>query len=77
LKLKARIKKIGNNLVMIMPKSAIWVTGLHDGDVLEIDIKDENMFVARKLDNIQYIDTKDMDLYGKQVVLVTKEPLIT
>lgn len=49
MKIKARIKKIGNNLVMTMPKSAIWVTGFSEGEILEIDVKGDNMIISRKL----------------------------
>jgi antitoxin component of MazEF toxin-antitoxin module len=40
---------MGNNLVMTMPKSAIWVTGFREGEILEIDVKGDNMIIARKL----------------------------
>jgi hypothetical protein len=40
---------------MTMPKSAIWVTGFSEGEVLEIDVKGNNMIIARKQDNFRHI----------------------
>jgi antitoxin component of MazEF toxin-antitoxin module len=65
---------MGNNLVMTMPKSAIWVTGFSEGEVIEIDVKGENMIIARKPDTARYIKTQALEMLGKKQE--KKEPLI-
>ena len=60
MKLEARIKKIGNNLGIIIPGSAVLGTGLCEGDVLEIHVKEGNIIIISNLDVLDY-----PDLYSK------------
>ena len=66
---------MGNNLVLTMPKSAIWVTGFLEGEVLEIEVKGENMIIARKFDNVRYSDSRDLNVGVRKPM--TKETLIS
>jgi antitoxin component of MazEF toxin-antitoxin module len=62
MKLETRIKKIGNSLGLIIPGSAVLGTGLCEGDVLEIHVKEGNMIIFSNLDVLNY-----PDLYSKIV----------
>lgn len=54
MKLETRIKKIGNNLGIIIPGSAVLGTGLCEGDVLEIHVKEGNIIIMSNLDVLDY-----------------------
>jgi hypothetical protein len=54
MKLETRIKKIGNNLGIIIPGSAVLGTGLCEGDVLEIHVKEGNIIIFSNLDVLDY-----------------------
>lgn len=58
MKTKARIKKMGNKVTMIVPSFAVWAFGLSDGDVLELEVKGDYMVIARKLEHVKYIDSE-------------------
>ena len=60
MKLETRIKKIGNNLGIIIPGSAVLGTGLCEGDVLEIHVKEGNIII---ISNLEVLDFPD--LYSK------------
>jgi len=62
MKLETRIKKIGNSLGIIIPGSAVLGTGLCEGDVLEIHVKEGNIIIISNLDVLNY-----PDLYSKIV----------
>ena len=60
MKLETRIKKIGNNFGIIIPGSAVLGTGLCEGDILEIHVKEGNMII---ISNLEVLDFPD--LYSK------------
>jgi len=60
MKLETRIKKIGNNLGIIIPGSAVLGTGLCEGDILEIHVKEGNIII---ISNLDVLDSPD--LYSK------------
>ena len=62
MKLETRIKKIGNNFGIIIPGSAVLGTGLCEGDILEIHVKEGNIIIISNLDVLNY-----PDLYSKIV----------
>jgi antitoxin component of MazEF toxin-antitoxin module len=64
--LETKIKKFGNKLVIILPKSAIKKAELIAGDHLEINIRGRNMTIARIESSPKKIieDVKD-DIYSK------------
>ena len=72
IKLKTRVRKADNKLMISFPSSAIWALGLREGDVLELDIQGEDVIMTRKLDHVQYIDKSNVDLYKVQVESLTR-----
>ncbi len=60
MKLETRIKKIGNNFGIIIPGSAVLGTGLCEGDILEIHVKEGNIIIISNLEVLDY-----PDLYSK------------
>ena len=56
MKLETRIKKIGNNLGIIIPGSAVLGTGLCEGDVFEVHVKEGNIIMISNLDVLDYPD---------------------
>jgi antitoxin component of MazEF toxin-antitoxin module len=60
MKLETRIKKIGNNFGIIIPGSAVLGTGLCEGDILEIHVKEGNIII---ISNLEVLDFPD--LYSK------------
>jgi antitoxin component of MazEF toxin-antitoxin module len=60
MKLETKIKKIGNNFGIIIPGSAVLGTGLCEGDILEIHVKDGNIII---ISNLEVLDFPD--LYSK------------
>ena len=57
MKLETRIKKSGNNLGIIIPGSAVLSTGLCEGDVLEIHVKEGNIIIISNLYALDYPDS--------------------
>ena len=58
MKLETTIKRIGNRLGIIIPRSAITNAGLKEGDVLAIHIHGKNMIITREhhlLDALDHI----------------------
>jgi antitoxin component of MazEF toxin-antitoxin module len=51
---------MGNKVTMILPSFAVWAFGLSDGDVLELEVKGEYMVIARRLENVKYIDSEKL-----------------
>ncbi len=62
MKLEIRVKKIGNSLGILIPGSAVLGTGLCEGDVLEVHVKEGNIIIISNLDVLDY-----PDLYSKIV----------
>ena len=60
MKLETRIKKIGNNFGIIIPGSAVLGTGLCEGDILEIHVKEGNIIIISNLEALDF-----PDLYSK------------
>ncbi|RLI47841.1 hypothetical protein DRO61_07340 [Candidatus Bathyarchaeota archaeon] len=60
MKLETKIKKIGNNFGIIIPGSAVLGTGLCEGDILEIHVKEGNIII---ISNLEVLDFPD--LYSK------------
>ena len=60
MKLETKIKKIGNNFGIIIPGSAVLGTGLCEGDILEIHVKEGNIIIISNLEVLDY-----PDLYSK------------
>jgi antitoxin component of MazEF toxin-antitoxin module len=56
MKLETRIKKIGNNFGIIIPGSAVLGTGLCEGDILEIHVKEGNIIIISNLEVLDYPD---------------------
>ena len=49
MKLEIRVKKIGNSLEILIPGSAVLGTGLCEGDVLEVHVKEGNIIIISNL----------------------------
>jgi antitoxin component of MazEF toxin-antitoxin module len=60
MKLETKIKKIGNNFGIIIPGSAVLGTGLCEGDILEIHVKEGNIIIISNLEVLNF-----PDLYSK------------
>jgi len=56
MKLETKIKKIGNNFGIIIPGSAVLGTGLCEGDILEIHVKDGNIIIISNLEVLDFPD---------------------
>ena len=56
MKLETTIKRIGNRLGIIIPRSAITNAGLDEGNVLSIHINGKNMIITRELNILDVLD---------------------
>ena len=56
MKLETTIKRIGNRLGIIIPRSAITNASLDEGDVLSIHINGKNMIITREHNKLDVLD---------------------
>ena len=59
MKTVARIKKVGRKVTLIIPNFAVQAFGLNDGDILELEVKKGSIRIAKKLDDVKYIDSEN------------------
>ena len=57
----ARVKKAGKKVTLIIPNFAAQSIQIEDGDILELEVKKGYLLIAKKIDNVKYIDSEHLE----------------